>query len=95
MRRAVRYAALIDHGDKLRCGVASVAISNFVTFLEGTAAYRRDARRLKYDARRASARARRRNALALALPRRARANGTKPQPEAFVRTGAQTAALVV
>ena len=41
-------AALIHYGEKLRCGVDMVGISNFVTFLENTSAYRRDLRRLKY-----------------------------------------------
>ena len=41
-------ASLIAHGDRLRCGVDSVGISNFVTFLEHTEAYRRDLRRVEY-----------------------------------------------
>lgn len=41
-------ASLIHFGERLRCGVDIVGISNFVTFLENTSAYRRDLRRLKY-----------------------------------------------
>ena len=41
-------ASLIHFGDRLRCGVDLVGISNFVTFLENTKAYRRDLRRVEY-----------------------------------------------
>jgi len=41
-------ASLVHHGRRLRCGVDFVGISNFVTFLENTAAYRRDLRRVEY-----------------------------------------------
>lgn len=41
-------AALVHYGDRLRCGVDSVGISNFVTFLESTEPYRRDLRRVEY-----------------------------------------------
>merc|ERR1712087_944378 len=41
-------ASLIHFGSQLRCGVDMVGISNFVTFLENTASYRRDLRRKKY-----------------------------------------------
>jgi acetyl esterase/lipase len=41
-------ASLVHHGGRLRCGVDFVGISNFVTFLENTAAYRRDLRRVEY-----------------------------------------------
>lgn len=41
-------ACLIRYGDWLRCGCEIVGISNFVTFLENTSAYRRDLRREKY-----------------------------------------------
>jgi dipeptidyl aminopeptidase/acylaminoacyl peptidase len=41
-------ASLIHFGDRLRCGVDRVGISNFVTFLENTADYRRDLRRAEY-----------------------------------------------
>lgn len=41
-------ASLVHYSSRLRCGVEMVAISNFVTFLEKTAEYRRDQRRLKY-----------------------------------------------
>jgi dipeptidyl aminopeptidase/acylaminoacyl peptidase len=39
---AVRYA------DRIRCSVDIVGISNFVSFLEHTEAYRRDLRRVEY-----------------------------------------------
>ncbi|UCC11959.1 MAG: S9 family peptidase [candidate division WOR-3 bacterium] len=41
-------ASLIHHGDRLRCGISSSGISNFVTFLENTGAYRQDLRRSEY-----------------------------------------------
>jgi dipeptidyl aminopeptidase/acylaminoacyl peptidase len=41
-------ASLVHHGARLRCGVDMVGISNFVTFLERTEAYRRDLRRVEY-----------------------------------------------
>ncbi len=41
-------ASLIHFGDRLRAGVNVVGISNFVTFLENTADYRRDLRRAEY-----------------------------------------------
>lgn len=41
-------ASLIHYGDRLKAGVESVGISNFVTFLENTKAYRRDLRRVEY-----------------------------------------------
>jgi len=41
-------ASLIHHGAKLRCGVDSVGISNFLTFLKNTQDYRRDLRRVEY-----------------------------------------------
>ncbi|GHP01398.1 hypothetical protein PPROV_000015400 [Pycnococcus provasolii] len=41
-------AALVHYGDRLRCGISMVGITNFVTFLENTSAYRRDLRRCKY-----------------------------------------------
>src|SRR4030095_162048 len=41
-------ASLIHFGDRLRCGVDVVGISNFVTFLENTQDYRRDLRRVEY-----------------------------------------------
>ena len=41
-------AALTHFGDRLRCGVDVVGISNFVSFLERTEAYRRDLRRQEY-----------------------------------------------
>jgi dipeptidyl aminopeptidase/acylaminoacyl peptidase len=41
-------ASLIHHGDRIRCGVDYVGISNFVTFLENTKEYRRDLRRVEY-----------------------------------------------
>jgi dipeptidyl aminopeptidase/acylaminoacyl peptidase len=41
-------ASLVHFGDRLRGGVDVVGISNFVTFLESTSAYRRDLRRPEY-----------------------------------------------
>ena len=41
-------ASLIAYGDRLRGGINVVGISNFVTFLESTAEYRRDLRRVEY-----------------------------------------------
>ncbi|MEM7605065.1 MAG: alpha/beta fold hydrolase [Myxococcota bacterium] len=41
-------ASLVHFGDRLRAGVDIVGISNFVTFLENTRAYRRDLRRAEY-----------------------------------------------
>ncbi|MES2639032.1 MAG: prolyl oligopeptidase family serine peptidase [Myxococcota bacterium] len=41
-------ASMIHYADRLRCGLDSVGISNFVTFLERTEAYRRDLRRVEY-----------------------------------------------
>lgn len=35
-------ASMIHFGDRLCCGVERFGISNFVTFLENTSAYRRD-----------------------------------------------------
>ena len=41
-------ASLVHYSARLKCGIDMVGISNFVTFLENTADYRRDLRRLKY-----------------------------------------------
>ena len=41
-------ASLVHFPDRLRCGVDVVGVSNFVTFLENTAPYRRDLRRAEY-----------------------------------------------
>jgi dipeptidyl aminopeptidase/acylaminoacyl peptidase len=41
-------ASLVHFGDRLRAGVDIVGISNFVTFLENTSAYRRELRRVEY-----------------------------------------------
>ncbi len=41
-------ASLVAFPDRLRCGIDSVGISNFVSFLENTDAYRRDLRRVEY-----------------------------------------------
>lgn len=41
-------ASLVHYADRLKAGVDSVGISNFVTFLENTKAYRRDLRRVEY-----------------------------------------------
>ncbi len=42
------YASAIRFGDRLRGAICTVAISNFVSFLENTEAYRRDLRRVEY-----------------------------------------------
>ena len=42
------YASAIRYGDRLRGAICIVAISNFVSFLENTEAYRRDLRRVEY-----------------------------------------------
>jgi dipeptidyl aminopeptidase/acylaminoacyl peptidase len=41
-------ASLTHYSDKLKCGIDVVGISNFVTFLKNTEAYRRDLRRVEY-----------------------------------------------
>jgi dipeptidyl aminopeptidase/acylaminoacyl peptidase len=41
-------ASLAAYGDRLRGGIDVVGISNFVTFLSNTSAYRRDQRRVEY-----------------------------------------------
>jgi dipeptidyl aminopeptidase/acylaminoacyl peptidase len=41
-------ASLAAYPERIRCGVDVVGISSFVTFLEGTEAYRRDLRRAEY-----------------------------------------------
>jgi dipeptidyl aminopeptidase/acylaminoacyl peptidase len=41
-------ASMVAFGDRLRGGIDVVGISNFVTFLTNTAAYRRDLRRVEY-----------------------------------------------
>ncbi|MBX3183176.1 MAG: S9 family peptidase [Polyangiaceae bacterium] len=41
-------ASLVHFGERIRAGVDVVGISNFVTFLENTQAYRRDLRRAEY-----------------------------------------------
>jgi dipeptidyl aminopeptidase/acylaminoacyl peptidase len=41
-------ASLVHFGERLRAGVDIVGIANFVTFLENTASYRRDLRRVEY-----------------------------------------------
>lgn len=41
-------ASLVHYGDRIKCGVDVVGISNFVTFLENTQSYRRDLRRVEY-----------------------------------------------
>ncbi|NNE43604.1 MAG: S9 family peptidase [Gemmatimonadetes bacterium] len=41
-------ACMMHYSDRLKCGIESVGISNFVTFLENTADYRRDLRRVEY-----------------------------------------------
>jgi dipeptidyl aminopeptidase/acylaminoacyl peptidase len=41
-------ASLVHYSDRLACGVDIVGISNFVTFLKNTSAYRQDLRRVEY-----------------------------------------------
>ena len=41
-------ASLVHFNPRLRCGIDVVGVSNFVTFLENTADYRRDIRRAEY-----------------------------------------------
>ena len=41
-------ASMLRYGDGLKAGLEIVGISNFVTFLENTEAYRRDLRRVEY-----------------------------------------------
>ena len=41
-------ASMASYGDRLRGGVSVVGISNFVSFLQNTSAYRRDLRRAEY-----------------------------------------------
>jgi dipeptidyl aminopeptidase/acylaminoacyl peptidase len=41
-------ASMVHYSDRLACGVDIVGISNFVTFLKNTSAYRRDLRRPEY-----------------------------------------------
>jgi dipeptidyl aminopeptidase/acylaminoacyl peptidase len=41
-------ASLVHFSARLRCGIDIVGVSNWVTFLENTADYRRDARRAEY-----------------------------------------------
>jgi dipeptidyl aminopeptidase/acylaminoacyl peptidase len=41
-------ASAIRYGDRLKAGISTVGITNFVTFLENTADYRRDHRRNEY-----------------------------------------------
>lgn len=41
-------ASLVHFGDRLKAGIDNVGIANFVTFLEKTAAYRQDLRRVEY-----------------------------------------------
>lgn len=51
-------ASLVHFSDRLKAGVETVGISNFVTFLENTQDYRRDLRRVEYgDERNADMRA--------------------------------------
>jgi dipeptidyl aminopeptidase/acylaminoacyl peptidase len=42
------YATMMLYGDRMSAGISAVGISNFVTFLENTADYRRDLRRVEY-----------------------------------------------
>jgi dipeptidyl aminopeptidase/acylaminoacyl peptidase len=41
-------ASLTNFGDRIRAGIDTVGIANFITFLESTAAYRQDLRRAEY-----------------------------------------------
>jgi protease II len=41
-------ASMVHYSDRLKCGIESCGISNFVTFLENTGIYRQDLRRVEY-----------------------------------------------
>lgn len=41
-------ASLVHFGDRFKAGIDHVGIANFITFLESTAAYRQDLRRVEY-----------------------------------------------
>ena len=41
-------ASLVHYSPRITCGIDVVGVSNFVTFLENTAEYRRDLRRAEY-----------------------------------------------
>jgi len=41
-------ASMVHYSDRLRCGIDVVGISNWVTFLKNTQAYRQDLRRVEY-----------------------------------------------
>jgi dipeptidyl aminopeptidase/acylaminoacyl peptidase len=41
-------ACMVHYGDRLKAGISTVGISNFVTFLENTKEYRQDLRRVEY-----------------------------------------------
>jgi dipeptidyl aminopeptidase/acylaminoacyl peptidase len=41
-------ASMVHYADRIRCGVDTVGISNWVTFLANTSAYRQDLRRAEY-----------------------------------------------
>lgn len=41
-------ASLVHFGDRIKCGIDSVGIANFITFLEKTSPYRQDLRRAEY-----------------------------------------------
>jgi dipeptidyl aminopeptidase/acylaminoacyl peptidase len=41
-------ASLVHYGDRFKAGIDNVGIANFITFLESTAAYRQDLRRVEY-----------------------------------------------
>jgi dipeptidyl aminopeptidase/acylaminoacyl peptidase len=41
-------ASLVMHGERIRAGIDNVGICNFITFLEKTASYRVDLRRVEY-----------------------------------------------
>jgi dipeptidyl aminopeptidase/acylaminoacyl peptidase len=41
-------ASLVHYGDRLKAGIDNVGIANFITFLEQTAPYRQDLRRVEY-----------------------------------------------
>jgi dipeptidyl aminopeptidase/acylaminoacyl peptidase len=44
----VVLASMIHFGERIRCGISTVGISNFLTFLQNTQDYRRDLRRVEY-----------------------------------------------
>ena len=68
-------ASMTHYNDRLRCAIDVVGISNWVTFLEHTEAYRRDLRRVEYGDERDP---RMRDFLATISPQASARNITKP-----------------